>query len=178
MESLSYNLKTDEKFVPIMIYTPQRLIWGQLLTKEVIRVSTWLQTEMAPKYLNLCDAQVLFWGSNNGKYPAKFPHLFIETAQIMAYHILPPADESPYFDPEAPNRKMLPVTAVAGVYKFDCVIRLAEQSNLKNFLEVQKGDFLPVYDAVMSSPVIPSIKGIQTPHVLIRQGSTFFSERN
>jgi hypothetical protein len=96
----------------------------------------------------------------------------------MAYHILPPADEGPYFDREAPNRKMQPVTAVVGVYKFDCNIRLAEQSNLKNFLEVQKGNFLPVYDSVMSSPVIPSIKGIQAPHVLIRQSVTFFSERN
>jgi len=178
MATPSYTPETDEKLVPTMIYTPQRLIWGQLITKEVIRVSTWLQTEIAPNYLNLYDAQVLFGGGSNATHPVKFPNLFIETNQIIAYHLLPPADEGPYFDPDAPNRKMEPVTAVVGVYKFDCAIRLAEQSNLKNYLGVQKGDFLPVYDAVMSSIVIPSIKGIQSPYVLIRQGATIFSKRN
>ncbi len=178
MVTSSYNPEPDEKLVPIMVYTPQRLIWGNLITKEVIRVSTWLQTEMAPKYLHLSDVYVLYWGSENVVKPLQLPDLYIETNQIMAYHIMPPADEKPYYDPEEPNRKMEPVTALVGVFRFDCAIRLAEQSDLKTFLGVQKGEFLPVFDVVMSSPLIPSIKGVQSPFVLVRQGTSLFSSRD
>jgi hypothetical protein len=178
MDTPSYPLEPDEKMVPIMIYTTQRLIWGQLIIKEVIRVSTWLQTDMAPKYINLSDGQVLFWGTANAVKPIKLKELSVETKQIIAYHILPPADEGPYFDPDEPNRKMESITALVGVFRFDCALRLAEQSNLKTYLSVQKGVFLPVYDALMSSPLIPSITGVQSPFVLIRQEAALFSHRD
>jgi hypothetical protein len=178
MDTPLHTLESDEKMVPIMIYTTQRLIWGQLITKEVIRVSTWLQAEMAPKYINLSDGQVLFWGTANAVKPIKFAELFIETKQIIAYHILPPADERPYFDPAEPNRKMESITALVGVFRFECSLRLAEQSDLKTYLSVQKGDFLPVYDAVMSTPLIPSITGVQSPFVLIRQEAALLSQRD
>ena len=177
MDTPSYMPEADEKLIPMMIYTYQRLIWGQLIAKQVIRVSTWLQNEMAPKYINLFDAQVLFINPSKETKPIRFPGLYVETKQIIAYHILPPADESPYFDSNAPNRKMEPVTALVGVFRFDCAIRLAEQSNLNNYLGVQKGDYLPAFDAVMSCPLIPALKGVQTPFVLIRQEAALFSSR-
>jgi hypothetical protein len=175
MDDSSNTTEQDEKLVPTMIYTPQRLIWGQLITKPVIRVSTWLQTEMAPKYINLSEAQVLFLNGSSETKPIRYPDVYVETQQIIAYHILQPADESPYFDPNAPNRKMEPVTALVGVFRFDCAIRLAEQSDLKNFLSVQKGNFLPVFDPIMSCPLLPSIKGVRSPFALLRQEATLFS---
>lgn len=177
MDNSSNTPEQDEKLVPTMIYTPQRLIWGQLNTKPVIRVSTWLQTDMAPKYLNLSDAQVLLLNGSSETKPFRCLDVYVETQQIIAYHILPPADESPYFDPNAPNRKMESVTALVGVFRFDCAIRLAEQSNLKNYLGVQKGSFLPVFDPIMSCPLLPSIKGIRSPFALLRQEAALFSLR-
>jgi hypothetical protein len=178
MTTPSYTPDPDDKLVPTMIYTPQRLIWGQLIIKQMIRVSIMLQTEMAPKYMDIIDAQVLLFGVGQGTKTFKFPLLHVETNQILAYHILPPADESPYYEASEPNRKMEPITAMVGVYRFDCDIRMAEQSDLKTYLGVQKGSFLPVFSATMSCPLLPSVKGITSPYALLRQGSALFAKRS
>ena len=165
----------DEKLIPAMIYTNQRLLWGQLVVKEIIRVSTLLLTDLAPKYLDLADAQVIIFGASGEVKSLKFPKLHIENDQIIAYHILPPADESPYFEKNEPNRKMEPVTALAGIYQFDGFMRMSQQSDIKTYLGVQKGNFIPLFDVQMTCPLIPSIKGIRSPFMLIRQGRTIFS---
>jgi len=175
MTTTSFAPGSDDKLTPTMIYTPQKMFWGQLMSKKVIRVSTWLQSDMAPKYIDLMDVQVMMFGAGQATKIFKFPIIHVETNQILAYHILPPTDESPYFDPDEPNRKMQAVTTIVGVFRFDCSIRIAEQSNLKNYLGVQKGDFLPIFDATMTCPLLPSIKGIQTPFVLVRQNAAFFA---
>lgn len=167
----------NEKLIPTMIYTQQRLVWGQLIVKEIIRVSTLLQTDLAPKYMELADAQVILYGAGGETRSLKFPKLHVENDQIIAYHILPPADESPYFEENEPNRKMELVTALAGIFRFDGFMRMAQQSDIKTYLGVQKGNFIPLFDATMTCPLIPSIKGIRTPYISIRQGRTIFSEQ-
>ena len=92
MKESSFSLGPDEKLVPIMIYTHQRLIWGKLIVKQMIRVSTLLQTEMAPKCMNLADVQVILFGAGSESISLKFPSLHVENDQIIAFHLLPPAD--------------------------------------------------------------------------------------
>ena len=101
----------DDKLVPTMIYTPQRLLWGRLITKKLIRVCIWLQTAMAPIYPGSCRCSGITFGAGQDTRNLRFPLLHVEKEQISAYHILPPADESPYFDIEEPFRKMEPVAA-------------------------------------------------------------------
>jgi hypothetical protein len=132
---------------------------------------------MAPIYLDVADAQALLFGAGQDTRNLKFPLLHVERDQIIAYHILPPADESPYFDVEEPFRKMEPVTAIVGIFRFDGFIRMAEQSDIKTFLSVQKGDFLPMFDLTITCPLLPNFKGIQTPISLIRQTHAVFSTK-
>jgi len=172
----TYALTQDDKTTPIMIYTPQKLIWGNLISKQVIRVSTWLQSDMAPKYLSIADAQTLVFGAGSSTATLKFPILYIETNLIRAYHIMPPTDESPYYEENEPNRKMEPVTAMVGVFRLDGAIRMAVQSDIHTYLGVSKGDFLPIHDISMTCPVLPAIKGIRAPFGLIRQADAIFTQ--
>jgi hypothetical protein len=178
MTTPKYSPGPDEKIVPAMFYTPQRMIWGQLLTKSIVRVSTLLQSDFAPKYLDLIDAQLLIFGVGQNTKTLRFETLHIETDQINAYHILPPADESPYFEVSESNRKMESITALIGIYRFDCEIRIAQQSNLKTFLNVQKSAFLPIFNSTMSCPLLPGLKGVSAPIVLIRHNQGVFTPRN
>ena len=178
MTTLSNTPGPDKKLVPIMIYTPQKLIWGQLITKKMIRVSTWLQTEMASTYMDLVDTQILLFGAGREVRSMKFPILHIETHQVLAYHLLPPADESPYYNPDTPNRKMEFVTTVVGVFRFNCNLRIAEGSDIQAYLGVKKGDFLPIFNATMTCPLLPSIKRVRTPFALIRQDSAIFGKHD
>ena len=170
------NLRQVQKLTPLMIYTAQKLIWGQLVSKHVIRVGTWLQTEMAPKYMSIVDAQAMVFGAGSSTATIKFPILHIETNLVSAYHIMPPADESPYFEENEPNRKMEPATAMVSVFRLDGTIRMAEQSDLKTFLSVSKGNFLPMHDVHMTCPVLPAIKGVRAPFALIRQADAIFTQ--
>ena len=165
----------DEKLTPVMIYTAQKLIWGKALSKQLIQVSFWLLSEIAPNYITLVDAQVLIFGAGQNSATLKFPFLNIQTSQINAYHILPPADESPYFGSDEPNRKIESVTVLSSIFRFDASIHMATQSNLYRFLSVTKGEFVPLHDVLMTSPVLPAIKGVKSPFALIRQSTATFS---
>jgi len=175
MNKTPITIDSEEKLVPIMIYTHHRLIWGKLIVKNIIRVSTLLQTDVAPKCLDLTEAQVILFGAGSDTKSLKFPLLHVEIDQIIAYHILPPADESPYYEENEQNRIMQPVTTIVGIFQFSGSIRISQQSNLKTYLGVQKGTFLPIFNATMTCPLIPSIKGVRSPFTLIRQGAAIFS---
>lgn len=168
--NISQNLLgPDDKTVPVMIYTHQRIIWGNLVSRKTIRVTTWLKTEMAPNFLSILDAQIMLFGAGDAVGKMKFPILHVQKGQIIAYHILPPADESPYYDENIPNRRMEPVTIIAGIFRFDGFLRLAEQTDLYSYLTVHKEDFLSVYDLTMTCPLIPSLEGIRVPFGMINQ---------
>ena len=165
----------DEKLTPVMIYTAQKIIRGNAISKQLTQVSFWLMTDMAPNYMTLVDAQVLLFGAGQNPASLEFPFLNIQTSQINAYHILPPADESQYYGSDEPNRIMEPVTALSSIFRFDASVRMATQSNLFMFLNVTKGEFVPLFDVVITSPVLPAIKGVKSPFCLIRQSTTTFS---
>jgi hypothetical protein len=58
----NYTLEADEKATPVMVYTPKHLVWGEVVTKEVIRLSTWLRTQAAPQYICLHESQMMYVG--------------------------------------------------------------------------------------------------------------------
>ena len=171
----AYIPAEDEKLSSAMIYTPQKLIWGQLISKQAIRVSTWMQTGMAPTYISIADAQTMIFGAGQSTKTLQYSVLHVQTSQIIAYHLLPPASEAPYYDVNEPNRKMDPTTVFVGVFRFDCTMRIAQQSELSIYLGVAKGGFLPIFDILMSCPVMPSLKGIRTPFALVRQEAAIFA---
>ena len=177
MDNSHYNLGPEDKTATTMIYTPQRMIWGQLVSKQMIRACTWLQTEMAPNYLKILDAQVLLFGTGQSTATIKIPILHVQKEQIIAYHLLPPSDESPYFDRGEPNRKMEPVTIISGIFRFDGKLRMAENTDLETFLGAQKDLFLPVFYIIMTAPLLPSIKGITFPFAMVKQTSAIISSK-
>jgi hypothetical protein len=166
------------KTMPVMLYTSQNLIWGSVQTSPAIRVSTWMQTEMAPVYMKVIDAQMLMIGGGSNPKPSKYSTLFVHTDQLVAYHIMPPADESPYYDPDEPNRIMEPIAILVGSFRFDGFVRISDQSSLESYLGVAKSEFLAVFDVTMSCPVLPAIQGVRAPQVLIRQNFATFIPSN
>ena len=151
------ELTPDDKLTPLMIYTNQSLIVGQALSKQAIRVSTWLRTDMAPKYLQIWEAQVLLL---MGGQPKTMKHniLHVQVDQILAYHIKPPDKDPPDYDPNEPNRRMAPTLALVGPFQFMGHTRISTQSELSSYLAAAKGAFLPLYDAEMSCP--KSLSGV------------------
>ncbi len=166
-----------EKVVPLMAYTASALVRGNVITKEAVRVSTWLRTQAAPEYIHFYNAQTLLIGGTGSVQNLIFPEFFLPASHVIAYHILPPASEPVDYDPSEPNRKMEPVTAIFGGFRINGHIRMAAQSNLARYVETLRDLFVSFYDSDISNPSISGMGVIHAPLVLARTSSLSLAKR-
>jgi hypothetical protein len=170
----NYTLEADEKATPVMVYTPKHLVWGEVVTKEVIRLSTWLRTQAAPQYIYLHESQMMYVGGGPVA-SISMAEMHIPISQVLAFHMLPPHQDPLDFEPDEPNRKMIPVTALVGSFRFDGLLRMSTQSNLHNFLEVIKEVYTSLYEVKISQPERPSMAPLQVPYTIVRRDAALFS---
>ena len=169
-------VQENEKITSVMIYTESFLAWGEAVTKEAIRVSTWLRTPALPQYILLHNAQLMNFGGGNPK-PQSFSELHLPSAKVIGFHIKPPEHDPLDYDPNEPMRKMEPVTALIGSFRFDGNIRMSNQTNLERFLDVAKETYSSIYDLEITQPSFPSMGIIRVPMALIRIEHVLFSPR-
>jgi hypothetical protein len=169
----SYALQFEEKATPLMVYTHNAMVWGDLVTKELVRVSTWLRTPTAPSYLCLYDCQLLY--TSGPAAPASCRELHIPTHEVLAYHMLPPQQDPPDYDPNEPNRKHEPVTVLTGDFRLQARLRISTMSTLLKHLEVINEKYTSLYEVTITQPLRPNLKGLQVPFVLVLREAALFA---
>lgn len=173
----SYQLAADEKVVPVMIYTPLSLYWGDVIVKNMVRVSTWLRTNTVPDRISLRNAKALVVAGGSSARPLSFPELHIAVTQIIALHLIPPAKDPTDFDPTEPNRKMEPVNALIGSFLIKGALRISSSIDVKKYLEITREPYTALYDAEITNLIIPALGAISVPFVLVRQEAAVFAVR-
>lgn len=171
-------LAEDDKIVSVMAYTPYALCWGDVIVKQIVRVSTWLRSGNAPDNIRLFNARVLYATGASIVKPIASKEIFINASEILAFHIRPPASEPLDYDPEEPNRRMEPVMILIGNFRIDGFLRISTRADLAKFIEVNREMFTSVYDAEISCPIISTIGITRVPYLVVRQGSAIFSVRS
>jgi hypothetical protein len=171
----SYTLQAGEKATPIMVYTENSMIWGDVINKEALRINTWLRTPSAPQYVAIHDAQVLTMAGGGPPKPQSIRELFVPALLVDAFHLMPPAQEPLDYEPNEPNRKMVPVIALAGLFRFDAYVRMSTQTSLERFLDVMKESFTSLYEVEVSSPALPGMSALKVPFMIIRREKVLFS---
>lgn len=172
--STAISLADDEKNVPIMLYTPNALIWGEVIVKQAIRASTWLRTNAAPDKIVLNNAKVIITSTTKSLQPTSFRELIVPIATVGAYHLIPPASDPLDYDPTEPNRIMVPVVILLGSTKITGKMRMTQQSNLQKYLDVTHERFSSVYDAVITNLLLPSLGTLRIPYLQTRQEMCIF----
>ncbi len=175
--STSTGPAAGEKLTPVMIYTLNTMVWGDLYTREAIKVSVWLRTAMAPQYITLRQAQVITLGGAGPIKPYSYAELHIPTPQVFAFHIKPPDREPLDYDPDEPNRKMEPITALVGSFRFDGTLRMSNQTNLERYLDVTSERYTMIYEVAISQPAIPAMGVIRVPMALAKRDVVAFAHR-
>lgn len=173
----SYPVLLDERVSTVMIYTTDYLIWGEVVTKTSIRISTWLRSSSVPQYIYMHDANLLRLGGTAAPRPQVFKEFFLPSNQVVAFHLKPPAADPVDYDPNEPMRKMSPTTALIGWFRFDGFVRMSTHTNLERYLDVSKEDFMSFYDITITNLAIPSMTPIKTPFALLRGHGTLFSSK-
>ena len=167
------NVPDENHSSPVMVYTAHYLIWGDLILKAALRVSTYLRTNVAPEAITLYNARTLLTTSGTSK-PVAYPELSLATSQILAYHLVPPNRDPIDYDPTEPNRKMEPIYAIVGPFRIEGSLRLAAKSDLAKYLDLTHEQFTAVYDAEITHPLMPQLGGLQVPYLLVRQQTAMF----
>ena len=162
-----YVLRPDEKTSPVMLYTQQGVVRGEAVTKEsVVRVSIWLRTDAAPRYVHILKPQVLMFGGGPAK-TLSYSEIYFPASEVIAFHTLPPVDEPLDYDPEEANRTMETADLLVGTFIMKGKIRISAQMEIATTLEMARVTWLSVYDVWISNPYLPQMPALQAPMVLV-----------
>jgi hypothetical protein len=172
-----YQIEAGEKITPVMIYTQTQFVLGDVVTKEAIRVSTWLRSAAAPKYIYVRDVQLLTFGGAAAPKPQSFHAILMPTRLVIAFHIKPPAHDSLDYDPTEANRKMDPTTALVGSFQFNGTIRMSTQTSLDKFLDVAKDTYTSMYEIEITNPMLPQMGVIKAPFAMLNNDLALYSPR-
>jgi len=162
-----YVLRPDEKTTPVMIYTQDTLVRGEVVTKQnVLRVNIWLRTDGAPKYMHVLKPQVIVFGGTPVK-PLSYSELYFPTSQTIGFHTLPPTDEPVDYEADEANRMMQAVDALVGTFVMKGNIRISTQTELAQSLEVGRQAWMSLYDVNITNPYLPQMPPLFVPMVLV-----------
>jgi hypothetical protein len=169
----AYNLAADEKTTTVMVYSRTKLIHGELVTRNNVRVSIWLRTQGVPNYMHLLKAQVLFFGGIPPK-SLTYGEYFYPTNRILGFHLAPPAADPVDFDPNEANRRMVDVNLVVGTFVLKGKVRISTQTDFATSIEVGRTNWMSIYDTEISNPFMPQLPAIQVPMILVRPEQVSF----
>jgi hypothetical protein len=169
-----YTLRPDEKTTPVMLYTQDSLVRGDVVTKQsVLRVNIWLRTDGAPNYMHILKPQVIVFGGMPVK-PLTFSEIFFPTSQLIGFHTLPPTDETLDYDSSEANRMMQDVQVLMGTFVVRGKIRISTHSELAASLEVARISWMSIYDAEIANPYLPQMPPMQVPMMLVSPNHVAF----
>jgi hypothetical protein len=167
-------LKPDEKTTPVMLYTQDAVVRGELVTKQnVLRVNIWLRTDGVPRYMHIFKAQVLTFAGAPLK-PLSHPELYFPTSQVIGFHTLPPTDEPLDYDPQEANRMMQDVEVLLGTFVMKGKIRISTQTEVGTSLEVARVAWMSLYHAEITNPFLPQMSVLRVPMVLLNPNHAAF----
>lgn len=162
-----YTPSSDEKVTPVMLYTQDTLVRGEVVTKKnVLRVNIWLRTDGAPKYMHVLKPQVLVFGGSPVK-PLSYSEIYYPTSQLIGFHTLPPTEEPLDYDPNEMNRMMQPVDVMVGTFLMKGKIRISTQTDIGASLEVARISWMSLYDAEITNPYLPQMPPLHVPMALV-----------
>jgi hypothetical protein len=158
-------LAPDEKIAMVMVYTNNMLAHGEVIAKENTRVSIWLRTQGIPNFIHLYKPQMIsFAGATPKTY--SLSEIFIPTAQVVAFHLAPPAQDPLDYDVSEAHRMMQPLDVMIGSFLMKGRIRISTQTDVGTSLDVMRASWMSIYEAEISNPFLPQFN-VHVPMLLV-----------
>jgi len=161
-----YTPAQDEKVTKVMLYSRNKLIHGDLVTKESIRVSVWLRTQGVPNFVRLLKPEILFFGGTPPK-SLTYNEYFFPKDRIIGFHIAPPNSDPPDYQADELNRQMVDVNLMLGAFILKGKLRISTHAEVATSIEVSTMTWLSVYEADIVNPFLPNMPTIHVPMLLI-----------
>ena len=170
-----YILRPDEKTTPVMLYTQDALVRGDVVTTEnVLRVNIWPRTDGAPKYMHILKPQVIVFGGSPVK-ALSYSEIYFPTSQLIAFHTMPPTDEPLDYEENEASRMMQDVEVVTGTFVMKGKIRISTHTEIRASLEMARVAWMSLYEVEISNPYLPQMPAMQVPLVLVNPSHVAFA---
>ena len=82
------------------------------------------------------------------------------------------------YDENEPNRKMEPILAQVGKFKFNAYARMSSQTNIKSYVEVARSEFISLYDLEIFQTNKPNQPPMNVDNAQVRPTTAIFSNRS
>ena len=174
MSDFTYHLDPGDKATDVTAYTQTTMIRGELITREAIRVSTWLRTPGLPEYAGMYNVKLLRAVGVGEPQAIEFDEFHTPVGPIIALHMTPPNEDPIEHDPSEQNRKMVPVTAIAGPFRFDGSLRMPQHLTLTKQMSLLRDPFITLFDVRVVSLLEPE-KETRVSMVVLRPNQFSFS---
>lgn len=156
-----------------MVYSQNKLIRGDLVTKKEVRVNIWLRMQALPDYVHLLNSDVLFFGGTHPK-SLRFTEYFFPVQRILGFHLAPPSDEPLDYETDEANRTMLNVELILGIFMLKGKVRISTHSDFTAMIELSHSTWFSVYDAEITNPFVEQMPTIQVPMLLVNPTQVSF----
>lgn len=155
MPEATYHLEPGDKATDVTAYTATALIRGDLVTREAIRVSTWLRTPNLPEYASMFNTTIRRAVGLTEAQVNEFHEFHTPVGPIIALHMTPPNEDPIEHDPSEQNRKMVPLTAIAGPHRFDGNLRMPQHLTIGKQMSLMRDPFITLFDVRVVSLLEP-----------------------
>lgn len=168
-----YTLAPDEKATTVLVYSPNKLIHGDLVTKGDARVGIWLRRQDLPNYIHLLNTEVLFFGGTP-HMSLQYDEYYFPINRIIAFHLAPQFAEPLDYDPDIPGRVMVGVDMIIGAFMLKGKVRISTHANFTTMIEISHTTWFSVYEANINNPFLPEMPTIHVPMVLVNPTQVSF----
>jgi hypothetical protein len=169
-----YQLASDEKTTTVMVYSANKLIHGDLITKQNVRVSILPRMQALSNFMHFLKAQIWFFGGGEARL-LTYAEYFFPVDRMAGFHLAPPASEPLDYEAGLANRAMSDLNMILGVFLLKGKIRVSTQVELAANLELAHKSWLSVYEADISSPFLPQMPVIHVPMLLVSPARVSFA---
>jgi hypothetical protein len=160
-----YTLQPGEKATQIMIGTSDTLIWGDLVTKEQVQMSAFLNT-LAEDFVPVHAAKILFLAPRQQSAPIERALLYIKQEEILLFFSMVGGETLPS---ESEVRRYEPVEIIIGSFQIDATILKSPIATMLNLLLVSKDAYMPFYRATIRHAANPWLGSLTSDVVQVRR---------
>lgn len=171
-----YQLAPDEKTATVMVYSSNKLIHGDLITKQNVRVSILPRMQAITNFLHFLKAQIWFFGGGEPRL-LNYAEYFFPVDRMVGFHLAPPACDPLDYETGLVNRTLSDINLVLGVFLVKGKILVSTQVELGANLELASKSWLSVYEAEISSPFLAQMPVIHVPMLLVSPVQASFGLR-
>jgi hypothetical protein len=165
MSEKQYTLAPDEKSTQVMVGTADILFWGALVTKEQVRLSSFLTT-LAEDFVPFHNVKILFLAPAQQAAPVERALLCVKLEEILMFFAMADLEPPPE---ETEMRRYEPIEALVGSYQIEGMILKSPITPLQSMMLIATAAYMPVYKATVRHVAKPWLGTFSSNVVQVRR---------